>query len=66
MDSSYCPFCFPGWQTVYDNDLYEIFESNGGNTADRKRITGGEVALWTETVSHFLKVLIFQEGKKKK
>ena len=53
MDSSYWPLCFPGWQTVYDNDLYEILESNGGTTADRERITGGEVALWTETVSHF-------------
>ena len=46
---------FPGWQTVYDNDLYEILESNGGTTADKKRITGGEVALWTETVRVFLK-----------
>jgi len=46
-------WCSPykSWQTVYDNDLYEILESNGGTTADRERITGGEVALWTETVS---------------
>ena len=42
---------FPGWQTVYDNDLYKILESHNGAIEDRARVTGAEVALWTETVS---------------
>ena len=44
---------FTGWQTVYDNDLYKILERNGGTSSDYARITGAEVALWTETVSIF-------------
>ena len=46
-------WCSPykSWQTVYDNDLHQILESHGGTIEDRKRITGAEVALWTETVS---------------
>ena len=41
-----------GWQTVYDNDLYKILDRHGGSMEDRNRITGGEVALWTETVRY--------------
>merc|ERR1711962_131684 len=46
-------WCSPykSWQTVYDNDLYKILERNGGTSSDYARITGAEVALWTETVS---------------
>merc|ERR1712179_431946 len=46
-------WCSPykSWQTVYDNDLYEILERNGGTQMDYERVTGAEVALWTENVS---------------
>merc|ERR1719433_524694 len=40
-------WCSPykSWQKVYDNDLYEILERNGGTSSDYERITGAEVAL---------------------
>ncbi len=41
------------WQGIYDNDLYEILKLHGGNDTDKSRVIGGEVALWTETVSFF-------------
>ena len=46
-------WCSPykSWQKVYDNDLHQILERHGGTIEDRKRVTGAEVALWTETVS---------------
>ena len=59
-------WCSPykSWQTVYDNDLHQILESHGGTIEDRKRITGAEVALWTETVSvsksTFQKYILFE------
>ena len=47
-------YVFPGWQSVYENDLYKILENHGGSSEDRSRIIGAEVALWTETVSLFM------------
>lgn len=64
-------WCSPykSWQTVYDNDLHQILESHGGTIEDRKRITGAEVALWTETVSvsksTFQKYILFEFKKSK-
>lgn len=49
-------WCAPykSWQTVYQNDLLEIVKNHTGNETDMQRVTGAELALWTENVIHYL------------
>ncbi len=44
--------CIPGWQKVYENDLYAMLEKRHVvlSESKKKQVLGGEVAMWSEQV----------------